>query len=263
MRLQPTSSAPWWHRQFSDTFTNSSFGLDRATILLSAHRSELVSEPSQVTGVLRSLDALAERVTEPTITAWHRLLWIDLGLSGNGIDYHDVRNSFLPDVLERGVGIPISLAVIGMEVGRRLSLPVFGVGMPGHFLLGYGDPTSPAELLYVDPFNSGTILDVAGAENRFASMFGLEQPFDMGYLEPTAPDAMLIRMSREPQAELCASQRHRRVTRHCAPSFMPSRHLYDRGSGVGPATSSQRPAHRCAGRLRSIGATPSIGGEPH
>jgi regulator of sirC expression with transglutaminase-like and TPR domain len=194
MRLEPTTSAPWWHHDFAATVAPQVPALDRAAILLSAHRSELVTGPAQVTGVLKSLDALAEQVTEPTITAWHRLLWIDLGLSGNGIDYHDVRNSFIPDVLERGVGIPISLAVIGMEVGRRLGLPVFGVGMPGHFLLGYGELSKQNELLYVDPFNSGTMLDIGGAANRFASMFGAERPFDISYLEPSTPHAMLIRM---------------------------------------------------------------------
>jgi regulator of sirC expression with transglutaminase-like and TPR domain len=197
MKLRPTSLAPWWHCDFAETVTGESFALDRASILLSAHRSELVIERAQVDSVLKSLDKLAQQATEPTIGAWHRLLWIDLGLSGNGIDYHDVRNSFIPDVIERGVGIPISLAIIGMEVGRRLGLPIFGVGMPGHFLLGYGDPTSHAssgDLLYVDPFNSGTMLDVAGAANRFASMFGPERPFDISYLEPSTPGAMLIRM---------------------------------------------------------------------
>jgi regulator of sirC expression with transglutaminase-like and TPR domain len=194
MRLRATSSAPWWHREFEETVGDPGMVLDRAAILLSAHRSELVVKPAQVDSVLKSLDSLAERVSEPTIGAWHRLLWIDLGLSGNGIDYHDVRNSFIPDVLERGVGIPISLAVIGMEIGRRLGLPVFGVGMPGHFLLGYGDLANPHDLLYVDPFNSGTMLDVDGAANRFTSMFGPERPFQIDYLEPSTPDAMLIRM---------------------------------------------------------------------
>jgi hypothetical protein len=199
MRLTPTPSAPWWHQDFSATVTQNSSDLDlgRAAILLSAHRSLFVPDSQHVDKSLNTLEQLAIRASASTFEAWHRLLWIDVGLSGNGIEYHDVRNSFLPDVLDRGVGIPISLAVIGIEVGRRLRLPIYGVGMPGHFLLGYG-PTHPGrdhdERRFVDPFNSGAVLDVGGAAERFASMFGTNHSFDEDYLRPTEPAAILIRM---------------------------------------------------------------------
>ena len=93
---------------------------------------------------VRRVDELAfqaeARVTEigdasETISAINYVLFQQAGLQGNRDDYYDPRNSFLNDVLDRCLGIPITLALIYMEVGRRLGFPLFGVGMPGHFLL--------------------------------------------------------------------------------------------------------------------------------
>lgn len=93
---------------------------------------------------LRRLDLLAERVhdrlgdeTAPLIVfqELNRVLFADQGFRGNVEAYYDVRNSFLNDVLDRRVGIPITLSVVYLEVGWRLSLPLIGVGFPGHFLM--------------------------------------------------------------------------------------------------------------------------------
>ncbi|MFG0317992.1 MAG: SirB1 family protein [Planctomycetota bacterium JB042] len=73
------------------------------------------------------------------------------GLNGNRSDYYDPENSFLDLVLERSVGIPISLSVVYVLVGRRLGLPVHGVGMPGHFIVQCGE----ADPIYLDPFDGG------------------------------------------------------------------------------------------------------------
>ena len=199
MRLDPTDSAPWWHSEFSrwagQLPTQSNPALDRATTLLAAHRSELVTSPADVDGTVEALDELSSRCGSPSFDFWHRLLWIELGLSGNGIEYHDVRNSFLPDVLERRIGIPISISVVAMEVGRRLGLPVFGVGMPGHFLVGYGQPDRIDQpIRYVDPFNGGSVLDVDGAHHLFENLFGPDRGFSQDYLAPAGPEEILIRM---------------------------------------------------------------------
>jgi regulator of sirC expression with transglutaminase-like and TPR domain len=91
-----------------------------------------------------------------TIAALNQTLFKEAGLRGNREDYYDPRNSFLNDVLDRGLGIPISLALIYMEVGRRLGFPLFGVGMPGHFLLKHYDIDGRETL--VDCFSGGGIL---------------------------------------------------------------------------------------------------------
>jgi regulator of sirC expression with transglutaminase-like and TPR domain len=74
------------------------------------------------------------------------------GFTGNFLDYYNPRNSYLNDVLERKLGIPISLAVIYIELGRRLGVEVAGVSFPGHFLVRV-----PVEggLIIIDPFNRG------------------------------------------------------------------------------------------------------------
>src|SRR5690242_5838219 len=93
---------------------------------------------------LARLDEIAARVrpllagAPDHLDQVHRLsgfLSEELGLRGNAEDYYDPRNSFLNEVLERGLGIPITLALVYMEVGRRAGVPLVGVGFPGHFLL--------------------------------------------------------------------------------------------------------------------------------
>src|SRR5271167_1764102 len=100
---------------------------------------------------LGRLEALAKRVrsrlrsnptARETIALLNRVLFDEEGLRGNCDDYYDPRNSFLNDVLDRKLGIPITLSVIYMDVARRVGFPVAGTGMPGHFLLKHYDVMS-------------------------------------------------------------------------------------------------------------------------
>ena len=166
--------------------------LERAATILSAHRSDLIETMADVDMTMNHLDRIATEIERPEIDAWRRHLFIECGFAGNGNDYHDVRNSFLPDVIERRVGIPISLAIVAVAVARRIGLRAWGVGMPGHFLLGAVDGRAAA--VYVDPFNGGELLDPAACAALFAGMFGTVQPFEQRYLDETASAAILIRM---------------------------------------------------------------------
>ncbi|HMC70976.1 MAG TPA: transglutaminase-like domain-containing protein, partial [Mycobacteriales bacterium] len=105
--------------------------LDEIAFLIAAHAHGGLDVDAQLT----RLDELADQVRDPTLDGLRRLLFRDLGFTGNEGDYYDARNSFLDDVLDRRTGIPISLAVLTMEVGRRVGVPLAGVSMPGHFLL--------------------------------------------------------------------------------------------------------------------------------
>ena len=92
---------------------------------------------------------------ERVIEQLNHFLFVDLAFRGNEEDYYDPRNSFLSDVIDRRTGIPITLAVIYLEVSRRLGLPFYGVGLPGHFVLKYDDNR---QAILIDPFHGGRIL---------------------------------------------------------------------------------------------------------
>ncbi|WP_281689720.1 transglutaminase-like domain-containing protein [Pseudonocardia thermophila] len=156
--------------------------LDRGALLIAA-----AAEPdTDVERWLRALDGLADGID--SLPALRRRLFVDIGLTGNRADYTDPRNSFLPHVLGRGLGIPISLAVVTIEVGRRAGIALEGVGMPGHFLVGI-----PGTGRYLDAFDGGTELDAAGAEERWRALGG-QGPFQVGYLDPVPTTAILARM---------------------------------------------------------------------
>jgi regulator of sirC expression with transglutaminase-like and TPR domain len=81
-----------------------------------------------------------------------RYLFQELGFHGNQENYYDPLNSCLNQVLERRTGIPVTLSVLYMEVARRLRMPVFGIGLPRHFVVEFNDGNYAT---YIDPFNGG------------------------------------------------------------------------------------------------------------
>jgi regulator of sirC expression with transglutaminase-like and TPR domain len=91
-----------------------------------------------------------------------RYLFGELGFHGNEDDFFDPRNSCLDQVLERRVGIPITLSVMYMEIARRLAMPVFGISLPRHFVIQFDDGNYST---YIDPFNGGRPIS---AEECFA-----------------------------------------------------------------------------------------------
>ncbi len=91
------------------------------------------------------------------------------GLRGNKEAYHDPRNSFINDVLDRRLGIPITLGIVLLEVGWRLDLPLEGVSFPGHFLVRYRGAT---ENLLIDPFDEGRIRFESEAQEVLVQVYG-------------------------------------------------------------------------------------------
>jgi len=141
------------------------------------------------------LDELAAACPAATVDALVSHLFHDGGFVGNSEDYYDPRNSFLNDVLDRHTGLPITLSVVTIEVGHRLGLPLYGVGLPGHFVVGVDG--RPVE--YVDPYAGGARLDAAGCAEIVARVQpGL--PFDARFLAPTGTRAILDRMLANLQA---------------------------------------------------------------
>ena len=160
--------------------------LDEAALLIAAHAYPDLDVDAQ----LARLDDLAATCFAPTLDALVEHLFLDENFHGNADDYYDPRNSFLNDVLDRRIGIPITLAVLTMEVGRRIGVPVAGVSMPGHFLLR--DRVDPE--VFVDPFARGALIDRTAAEARFHAVQGPGAQFDDSFLEPIGKWAILARM---------------------------------------------------------------------
>lgn len=162
--------------------------LDVGCLLIAAHAHPRDEVASVLTAGLAALDALAESCPGPTVDDLRRHLFGDLGFHGNRRRYDDPRNSYLDHVLAQRTGIPITLAVVMIEVGRRLGIPLDGVGMPGHFLVGLGDGW------FVDAFDGGRLLDAEGCRERFLELAGPGAPWSDELLAPVRPQAVLARV---------------------------------------------------------------------
>ncbi len=170
--------------------------LARAALYLAAEEYPALD----VDAYVGRLDALAADVAElplETPAPLGRLLnlsaylFAEQGFAGNARSYYDPRNSFLNEVLDRRTGIPITLCVVYLELGWRLGLPLAGVGMPGHFLVGY---YPPYHVQYVDVFNQGRMLDRDDCVLMLRGMYGGGFVFQEEHLAPVDKRQILTRM---------------------------------------------------------------------
>jgi len=138
---------------------------------------------------------------EERVVALNQYLFEDLGYWGNTEEYYDPRNSYLNEVIDRKTGIPISLAVIYLELGRRIGLPLEGVSFPGHFLVRL---RLRGGMLVLDPFSGGAPQSEDELRSRLRRVIpegaagGLplgELPLDQ-FLEPATNRQILARMLR-------------------------------------------------------------------
>jgi regulator of sirC expression with transglutaminase-like and TPR domain len=138
---------------------------------------------------------------EERVVALNQYLFEDLGFQGNTEEYYDPRNSYLNDVMDRRTGIPITLAVLYMALGRRLGLPLEGVSFPGHFLVRL---RLRAGTLVLDPFAGGAPLSEAELRARLARVIPpgatenvpvAQLPLDQ-FLEPATNRQILARLLR-------------------------------------------------------------------
>lgn len=194
--------------------------LDEAALLIAAHAYPDLDVGAQ----LGRLDGLAAGCGEPSVESLRRHLFDTLGFRGEARRYGDPRNSFLNDVMDRKVGIPISLSVLTIEVGRRLGLTLVGVGMPGHFLVRHEDG---GEIL--DPFGGGRTLDPDDCQRLFRNVHGPGPAFGPQMLATAGPRAILVRM--------LTNLRHVYLAAGDAPS---SGWVYRLRAAVPPETSADR-----------------------
>ena len=208
--------------------------LGRAALLL----AKIEAPDLDVDTWLERLDELGAAVRDRAVGAasdYQRLdaltkhLYGEMGFRGNSEDYYDPRNSFLDQVLERRLGIPISLAVLLMEVGRRADIPLFGVGLPGHFLVRHARHVE----LVLDPFDRGRILTRVECAKILERVFGDEASLEEKMLRPVGPRHILARMHHNLRAIYFKRRDLKKAARvidrlvRLEPDV--PRHLYDRG----------------------------------
>jgi regulator of sirC expression with transglutaminase-like and TPR domain len=147
----------------------------------------------------RLLDEMAQEVRdrigprasgEETVKTLNRYLFTEQGFKGNTKNYYEAENSYVNRVIDRRTGIPISLSVVYLLIGKRLRLPVHGIGMPGHFLVKY---ESDRYKIFVDCFNGGALLTEKNCQ-RFLTEAGYG--FDEKYLQESPVRAILSRMTK-------------------------------------------------------------------
>lgn len=157
---------------------------------------------------LNTLDRLGERAAarlqsgmplRARIAALNRLIFEEEGFAGNRAHYDDFRNSCLNVVLERRLGIPITLALVYIEVARRAGLTVLGVGFPGHFLMRVprDESEGTSRDIILDPFDRGAEIDIDDCRALLAKHLGMmneDVPLDPALLRPCPPRHMLSRM---------------------------------------------------------------------
>jgi len=120
------------------------------------------------------------------------------GFAGDRTSYDDLRNSFLNEVMDRRTGIPVTLALVYIEVARRAGIRVDGVNFPGHFLLrlpgGAHSVARPDDVLIVDPFHAGAVLSEHDCLNLLRQHAGEDAVFDRRLLAPATKPQILVRM---------------------------------------------------------------------
>jgi regulator of sirC expression with transglutaminase-like and TPR domain len=153
-----------------------------------------------VASCLERIDAMAETLKaqmgfeldpQRLVARINAYLFDEQQFRGNVANYYDPRNSFLNEVLDRRLGIPITLSVLYIEIGRQVGLPITGVGMPGHFLIRY---TAQPEPFWLDPFHHGQVLQHEDCQARLHEIYGEQLTWQDTYLQPISDHAILWRM---------------------------------------------------------------------
>jgi regulator of sirC expression with transglutaminase-like and TPR domain len=187
--------------RFAELVTREQFRLAEACLLIAEDAYPDVDIP----GCIAQIDEMAETIRarlasdafpEQKVAALNYHLFTELGFRGNLEAYYDPRNSYLNQVLERRTGIPITLSILYLEVGRRVGLPLQGVLFPGHFLVKLRVQRGQ---LMLDPFAAGEPRSEAQLRHRLEQALPARHAGRMDldrYLEPASSRDIVIRVLR-------------------------------------------------------------------
>jgi regulator of sirC expression with transglutaminase-like and TPR domain len=161
---------------------------DRHLDLLCALVAAIIDHDADVGEILLGLDSLA-RLCPASFDGIIDTLFASGMFAGDGDDYHHPRNSLLHEVLIRRLGMPITLSVVAIEVGKRLSVPIRGVGLPGHFVIRDTETGT-----FADPFGRGLRYDEAGMVRSWKQRMGDTAAFRPSMLAPTGSREIVLRI---------------------------------------------------------------------
>ncbi len=184
-----------WREQFADEVRAERPDLALLCLLIGAE-AECAADSSTIDAAQIELDRLAGLLPyrPGSSAAWARavgeLLGERCGFRGAPPDYQRLESSLLHEVLRRRRGLPILLSVVWLEVARRAGAPVYGVALPGHFVVGFGEPGE--EPLLADPFDGGRVLTGTDASLLVAGATGA--PLDPSMLRPASPLDIVLRI---------------------------------------------------------------------
>jgi len=183
-------------RRFATLVARGEIPLVEAALAIAEEEYPGLTEPAY----LARLDELAaaargklpgRHTSADALRAVRQVLFEEAGFRGNEADYYDPRNSFLNEVLDRRLGIPISLSVVFLAVARQVGLAVEGVAFPGHFLVKH---CAAGRELFIDPYRGGELLSAADCAERYRAMTHGKGAFDPRLLEAASTPQILGRM---------------------------------------------------------------------
>ena len=195
--MQLSESALWEKFSCIASLPDAEIDLGRAAMLIAATEYPELDLDQQ----LGSLDSLAAAASlrlgsesEPLacVNTLSEYLFDEVGFRGNQEEYYDPRNSYLNQVMARRLGIPITLSLICIEVGKRLGIPLISIGMPGHLLIRHQE----APDLFIDPFRGGILLSEAECAQHLQEITQATVPWDSSYLAPISNREFIARMLR-------------------------------------------------------------------
>lgn len=175
---------------------DSQINLDKATLFI----AKTEYPDLDIAHYLETLDDMANQVRDrlpdghyplKIIQALNQYLYKELNFSGNKNDYYNPRNSFLNDVLDRRVGIPITLSLVYLEIAKRIEFPMEGIGMPGHFLIR---PQFKDVGIFVDAFHGGEVLFPQDCENLLSQIYQRPVEIKEEFLQPIDKRSFVARM---------------------------------------------------------------------
>lgn len=190
-------------REFAQTVSpiDGEIDLTRAALLIARPEYPDLDIDAEVAALDSMATVVARQSTsdkEPLVAlnTLSEYLFDDLGFKGNRDDYYDPRNSFLNEVLTRGVGMPILLSLLYIEVGRRVGVPLVGVGLPYHFMVKHRD----IDDLLVDPFSGGILLSIEECAERLRERSDGSVKWDDRFLIPVTGRDFVARILRNLKA---------------------------------------------------------------